>query len=82
MLAKRITEARSTSGEEIKNEKVTPIGSPALVKPMKIGIEEQEQNGVIVPRSAPKIFPGKPLNLVKIFLVLSGEKCDWIYEDI
>ena len=39
-------------GEEIRKEKVTPKGSPALVKPMNSGIEEQEQKGVTVPRSA------------------------------
>ena len=44
---------RSTIGEEIRNENVTPSGRPALVNPMKIGIEEQEQNGVTVPSSAP-----------------------------
>jgi hypothetical protein len=77
-----MTDARSTKGEEIKNENDTPIGKPALVKPMKIGIEEQEQNGVTVPSNAPMIFPGKPLNLVNILLVLSGVKCDWIYDDI
>ena len=37
---------RSTIGEEIRNENVTPSGRPALVKPMNSGIEEQEQNGV------------------------------------
>lgn len=36
-------------GDEIKNENVTPRGSPALVKPINRGIEEQEQNGVTVP---------------------------------
>jgi hypothetical protein len=55
ILARRITEARSTRGDEIKNENVTPTGSPALVNPMNNGIEEQEQNGVIVPNKAPAI---------------------------
>ena len=54
--ASKSTEAKSTSGEEIKKEKVTPIGRPALVKPIKSGIEEQEQKGVIVPSKAPRIF--------------------------
>lgn len=39
-------------GDEIKNEKVTPTGSPALVNPIKSGMEEQEQKGVTVPNSA------------------------------
>ncbi len=30
-------------GEEVRKEKVTPRGSPALVKPINKGIEEQEQ---------------------------------------
>ncbi len=59
-LASSKTEARSTSGEEIKNENVTPTGKPALVKPINIGIDEQLQNGVNVPRSAPKTCDPKP----------------------
>ena len=47
-------------GEEIKNEKVTPSGSPALVKPMNSGIDEQEQNGVTVPSSAARMFAPIP----------------------
>ena len=43
---------RSTIGDEIKKEKVTPSGSPALVKPMKSGIDEHEQKGVTVPSRA------------------------------
>lgn len=39
-------------GEEIRKENVTPNGSPALVKPMNSGMEEQEQKGVTVPSSA------------------------------
>jgi hypothetical protein len=74
ILANKITEARSTSGDDIRNENVTPNGRPALVKPMKSGIEEHEQNGVTVPSSAPKIFPDIPLNLPKIFFVFSGGK--------
>ena len=60
MLINRTRLPRSTIGEEIRNEKVTPRGSPALVKPMKIGIEEQEQKGVTVPSSAPMIFAPTP----------------------
>jgi len=72
MLASNITDAKSTNGDDIRKENVTPIGSPAFVNPMKIGIEEQEQNGVTVPNKAPKILPAIPLNLLKIRFVLSG----------
>jgi hypothetical protein len=43
-------------GDEIKKEKVTPRGNPALVNPINSGMDEQEQNGVTVPRSAAIIF--------------------------
>ena len=51
---------RSTIGEEIRNENVTPSGRPALVKPMNSGIDEQEQNGVTVPSSAATQLAHKP----------------------
>ena len=51
---------RSTIGDEIRNENVTPSGNPALVKPMNSGIDEQEQNGVTVPSSAAMIFAPIP----------------------
>lgn len=80
MPASRITDAKSTRGEDIKKEKVTPIGSPALVNPMNKGIEEQEQNGVTVPSSAASIFAGIPEKLPSIFLVFSGGKKLCIYD--
>lgn len=40
----------STSGEEIKKEKTTHNGIPDFRNPIKIGIDEQLQNGVIVPK--------------------------------
>ena len=52
MLISKTSEPRSTIGDEIRNENVTPIGSPALVNPIKSGIEEQEQKGVTVPNKA------------------------------
>jgi hypothetical protein len=67
-------DARSTNGDEIKNEKVTPIGRPADVNPIKIGMDEQEQKGVTVPSKAPRIFPGRPLTLLRILRVRSGGK--------
>ena len=51
---------KSTIGDDIKKEKVTPKGKPALVKPINKGIEEQEQNGVIVPSNAAKILAPSP----------------------
>ena len=48
----RMTKYSLIIGEVIKNEKVTPKGTPALIKPIKIGTEEQEQKGVIAPKSA------------------------------
>ena len=47
-------------GEEIRKEKVTPTGSPALVKPIKIGMDEQEQKGVTVPRRAATVLAPSP----------------------
>ena len=51
---------KSTIGEEIRKEKVTPNGSPALVKPMNSGMEEQEQKGVTVPSSAAIVLAHSP----------------------
>jgi hypothetical protein len=61
ILASKITDAKSTSGEEIKKENVTPIGKPADVNPINKGMDEQEQNGVIVPNNAPIKFALTPL---------------------
>ena len=71
ILANKMTEAKSTSGDEIRNENVTPIGNPADVNPIKRGIDEHEQNGVSVPSNAPKKFAEIPLYLPRIFLVRS-----------
>ena len=73
-LVKSTKEPKSTKGEEIKNEKVTPTGSPALENPIKSGIDEHEQNGVTVPKSAAKIFAVIPWKRPRIFFVLSGGK--------
>ena len=40
ILIKRIKLPRSTIGDEIKKEKVTPNGSPALVNPINKGIDD------------------------------------------
>ena len=60
MLIKRTRLPKSTIGDEIRNEKVTPSGNPALVKPMNSGMEEQEQNGVTVPSRAAMQFAQIP----------------------
>ena len=63
---------KSTIGEEIRKEKVTPKGSPAPVKPMNKGMDEQEQNGVTVPSRADTIFAPIPRNRPRIRLLRSG----------
>ena len=68
------SDAISTIGEDIKNENVIPKGKPALVNPIKIGILEQEQKGVTVPKSAETVALEIPLNLVNILFVFSGGK--------
>ena len=67
-------EPESTMGEEMRKEKVTPTGSPALVKPMKMGIDEQEQKGVTVPSRAATTLAHRPWNRPRIFLVRWGGK--------
>ena len=61
-------------GEEIRKEKVTPKGRPAPVNPMNRGMEEQEQNGVTVPRRAAAILAPSPWNRPRILLLRSGGK--------
>jgi len=39
-----------TSGEVIRKEKVIPSGMPHFKKPIKSGIDEQLQKGVIAPK--------------------------------
>lgn len=60
MLISRTRLPKSTIGDEIKKENVTPKGSPALVKPMNSGIDEQEQKGVTVPSRAEMMFAQIP----------------------
>ena len=67
-------EPKSTIGDEIRNENVTPTGSPALQNPIKSGIDEHDQNGVTVPKSAAIMFAPIPWNLPSIFLLRSGGK--------
>ena len=58
----------------IINVSTVPIGTPAINNASVIGILEQDQNGVTVPKSAEIVEPYIPLNLVKIFFVLSVGK--------
>ena len=60
--------------DDIKKENVTPNGSPVLVKPIKSGIDEQEQKGVTVPSNAAIQLAPIPWNLSMIFLLFSGGK--------
>ena len=60
MLINKTRLPKSTIGDEIKKENVTPKGSPALVKPMNSGIDEQEQKGVTVPSRAEMMFAQIP----------------------
>jgi hypothetical protein len=54
MLGKSKSEDSFIKGELIRKVKVIPKGIPELRNPMNKGIEEQEQNGVIIPKSAAK----------------------------
>ena len=67
-----------TIGAAIKNDSVTPSGTPASTKPMNSGIAEHEQNGVTVPRRAASKLPADSLLPDSIRLVLSGVKKDLI----
>ncbi len=60
ILMSSTNEPKSTIGDDIKKENVTPKGSPALVKPINKGMEEQEQNGVTVPNRAASMFATIP----------------------
>ena len=65
---------RSTMGDEIRKEKVTPRGRPALVKPMNSGMEEQEQKGVTVPSRAANRLAPMPWKRPSSRLLRSGGK--------
>lgn len=61
-------------GAEIRNEKVTPSGTPACTKPMNSGTAEQEQNGVTMPRLAAITFAAPSLRPASSARVRSGVK--------
>lgn len=48
----KVSATSFTMGAEIRNENVTPSGTPAWTKPMKSGTAEQEQKGVTTPSPA------------------------------
>ena len=63
-----------TIGAAIRNENVTPSGTPALTKPMNSGTAEHEQNGVTMPSPAASTLPTpsrRPASRARVF---SGEK--------
>jgi hypothetical protein len=59
-------------GDATKNEKVVPKGTPASKKPIKSGMAEQVQKGVIIPKREAKILPKYLLSCERIFLIFSG----------
>jgi hypothetical protein len=61
-------------GEEIRNENVTPRGTPDSTKPKNKGIAEQEQNGVTIPKAEAITLPVKVFFPSSAFRVLSGVK--------
>lgn len=63
-----------TIGAEIRNENVTPMGTPAVTKPMKRGTAEQEQNGVTMPSKAAITFPADSRFPARMRRVRSGVK--------
>src|SRR5450830_1225696 len=71
---KRVSATSLTIGAEIRNENVTPSGTPAVTKPMNRGTAEQEQNGVTMPSSAASTLPSDSRLPVSILRVRSGVK--------
>ena len=67
-------------GEATKKEKVVPSGTPAWIKPKNKGIAEQEQKGVIIPKSEASTLPTYLFLWDKIALIFSGGKYERIIE--
>ena len=63
-----------TIGAAIRNEKVTPSGTPAETKPTNKGTAEQEQNGVTTPSAAAAILANPSRLPARSARVRSGEK--------
>jgi hypothetical protein len=58
----------------MRKEKLTPSGTPALSRLIKIGIEEQEQKGVIAPNSAATALDQSPPRPIQSFKRCSGNQ--------
>ena len=63
-----------TIGAAIRNENVTPSGTPADTKPTNSGTAEHEQNGVTTPSPAAAILPIPSCRPASNARVRSGEK--------
>ena len=63
-----------TIGAEIRNEKVTPSGTPVVTNPMNSGTAEQEQKGVTMPSSAASTLPADSRLPARTRRVRSGVK--------
>lgn len=46
-----------TKGELIKKAIVIPNGMPAVMNPIKSGMDEQEQKGVTIPKNTARKYP-------------------------
>ena len=74
MLISRMRLPRSTIGEEIRNEKVTPRGSPALVKPINSGMDEQEQLALL---ATDGMLVKRPLLVGEDFVLTGFRATEW-----
>ena len=61
-------------GAAIRNENVTPNGTPDSTKPRNSGIAEQEQKGVTIPNTEAMMFPINVDLPSRAFLVRSAVK--------
>ncbi len=66
-----------TIGAAIRNENVTPSGTPAWTKPMNSGTAEHEQNGVTTPRLAAMTLATPSVRPASSTLVRSGVKAEF-----
>ena len=70
----RITATSLIMGAAIRNEKVTPNGTPDSTNPRNNGMAEHEQKGVTIPSMEASTFPAKVDLPSSIFRVRSAEK--------
>src|SRR5450759_4839170 len=71
---RRTTATSLIMGDEIRNENVTPSGTPASTNPRNNGIAEHEQNGVTIPNAAAITLPVKVFFPSSALRVRSGVK--------